>query len=201
MNTGSIEDSRILDGSRVCPWQRARHFDNFLRPLIHKPAKLFGPYVRPGMTVLDVGCGGGFASLGLARLVGKDGLVFSADLQPEMLEIVHERATGAGLLDRIRLHRCEPDRIGLEARVDFAVAFYMVHEVPDSRAFLAEVCALLNPGGRFFIAEPKVHTSRSDFERLLEEARETGFSVMGTPKARLSRTVVLEKVLAAGAGS
>jgi 2-polyprenyl-3-methyl-5-hydroxy-6-metoxy-1,4-benzoquinol methylase len=154
---------------------------------------LFGPYVRPGMTVMDIGCGGGFASLGLARLVGEDGLVISADLQPEMLEIVRERAAGAGLLERIRLHRCEQDRIGLHVQVDFAVAFYMVHEVPDSASFMSEVFALVRPGGCFFLAEPKFHTSLRDFERTLEEALSKGFRVLERPRVILSRAAVLQK--------
>ena len=78
----------------VCPWQFAPLMDNFLRPLVHNPRRLFKPYVREGMTVLDVGCGAGFASLGLAELVGEEGLVISADLQPKMLEMVKKRLPG-----------------------------------------------------------------------------------------------------------
>ena len=36
--------------------------------------------ILPGNKVLDVGCGAGFASLGLAKLVGESGLVIAADL-------------------------------------------------------------------------------------------------------------------------
>jgi ubiquinone/menaquinone biosynthesis C-methylase UbiE len=190
MNTETTQSTWLGEGDRVCPWQRVRRFDNFLRPLVHNPRKLFGPYVRSGMTVLDVGCGGGFASLGLARLVGEDGMVISADLQPEMLDIVRERAASAGLLERITFHRCDPGRIGVQARVDFAVAFWMVHEVPDSEAFLREVCALLSPGGRFFLAEPKIHTSPLEFERMVEGGTEAGLVVLEKPKVRFSRAVV-----------
>ena len=70
--------------------------DNFVRPLLHNPAKLFGPYVKPGMQALDIGCGGGFASLGLARLVGPGGKVFASDLQQEMLDFVNASAEKAG---------------------------------------------------------------------------------------------------------
>ncbi len=191
MNTDTMQDTQVHGEGRVCPWQRVRHFDNVLRPLVHNPRKLFGPYVRSGMTVLDVGCGGGFASLGLARLVGEDGMVISVDLQPEMLEIVRERAARAGLLERITLHRCEPGQIGVRTRVDFAVAFWMVHEVPDIGVFLREMYALLSPGGRFFLAEPKIHTSQLEFERTVEEGTQAGLVVLEKPKVRFSRAVVL----------
>ena len=191
MNTDTMQDVPVSEGGRVCPWERVRHFDNFLRPLVHNPRKLFGPYVQPGMTVLDVGCGRGFASLGLARLVGEDGMVISADLQPEMLEMVKERAASTGLMERITFHRCEPGRIGVRARVDFAVAFWMVHEVPDIEAFLREMRAILSPGGRFFLAEPKMHTSQLEFDSTVEKSVAAGFAVLHKPKVLFSRAVVL----------
>jgi len=49
--------------SHVCPWWLVFTFDNPLRGLIHDPRRLFGPYLRPGMRALDLGCGRGFATL------------------------------------------------------------------------------------------------------------------------------------------
>jgi len=177
----------------VCPWQIARMIDNSLRTLLHNPRKLFGPYVRESMIVLDVGCGRGFASLGLARLVGEGGLVISADLQQEMLDMVRRRAAVVGLSGRIRTHRCEPNRIGVTEELDFAVAFFMAHEVPDTRGFLGEIFGLLRPGGRLFLAEPFVHVSRRDFERTVREAQAAGFEVSERPGVRIGRAVVLVK--------
>src|SRR5512146_1437322 len=97
----------------VCPWWLAYSFDNPLRRLLHDPARLLGPHVRPGMTALDVGCGMGHFTLGLARLVGEGGLVIAADLQERMLARTEARARRAGLAGRIRLHRCEPGALGL----------------------------------------------------------------------------------------
>ena len=196
MNAEQLHNSRVIEKTRVCPWQIVRLFDNFLRPLVHNPRKLFGPYVRTGMKVLDIGCGRGFASLGLARLVGEDGLVISADLQPEMLDMVRERAAGAGLSNRIRTHRCGVDCIGVREELDLAVAFFMLHEVPDIRAFLVELFTLLKPGGRLFIAEPKVHVNRRDFESTLRLAQTVGFEVSERPGVRLGRAVVLVKSVA-----
>jgi ubiquinone/menaquinone biosynthesis C-methylase UbiE len=193
MQQERVVNSETSTEKRVCPWQHVRTFDNLLRPLIHNPRKLFGPYVRRGMTVLDVGCGRGFASLGLARQVGDNGLVISADLQPQMLEMVKERAAKAGLSSRIRVHRCEASRVGVQEKLDFAVAFWMVHEVPDERAFLSEIFGLLKPGGRLFVAEPKIHTSRPDFEQLVQKSQNVGFVVSDRPHVFLSRAVLLSK--------
>ena len=123
---------------KVCSWWNAYTFDNIVRRLLHNPKKMLGAYVRAGMTVMDVGCGMGFFSIGLARIVGETGRVISVDLQQEMLDVLQERAEKAGVADRIRTHPCEAGSIGIEDTVDFALAFWMVHEVPDNRAFLQQ---------------------------------------------------------------
>jgi SAM-dependent methyltransferase len=56
--------------SHTCPWWLLFTFDNPLRRLLHNPQKLLAPYVGRCDQVLDVGCGMGFATLGLAKLVG-----------------------------------------------------------------------------------------------------------------------------------
>jgi SAM-dependent methyltransferase len=193
MNTKQIVCTTHSGDKLVCPWQFAPLMDNFLRPLIHNPRRLFKPYVRIGMTVLDVGCGAGFASLGLAELVGEEGLVIAADLQLEMLEMVKRRAARAGLDNRIRVHRCESDRINLKAQLDFALSFFMLHEVPDSRAFLEELHSLLKTGGLFFLTEPKIHVSRHIFEQVVQEAQSVGFIALKRPAVRLGRSVLLVK--------
>jgi ubiquinone/menaquinone biosynthesis C-methylase UbiE len=193
MNTKLIACLPTPGRKLVCPWQIVPLMDNALRPLVHNPRKLFRPYVRKGMTVLDVGCGGGFASLGLAELVGDEGLVISADLQSRMLDIVKKRAARAGFDNRIRTHLCEVDRIGLDAKLDFAVAFFMLHEVPDERDFLDELYCLLKTSGTFFLAEPIVHVSRRKFEEVVRTAQSAGFTLLKRPYVKLGRAVLLSK--------
>jgi ubiquinone/menaquinone biosynthesis C-methylase UbiE len=193
MNIEQINNPIIVKKKLVCPWQLAPLLDNRLRPLVHNPQKIFAPYIANGMTVLDVGCGAGFASIGLARLVGKEGLVIAADLQSKMLRMVKERAIREGLADRIRIHLCSPNRIGLREELDFAVAFFMVHEVPDIQAFLEEIYVLLKPGGRFFITEPKIHVGLLAFQQIMRKAQVVGFEIVERPSVRFGRTVLLAK--------
>ena len=186
------EQTDIGSARHVCPPKHIRSMDNYLRTVIHNPRKLFGRHVREGMTVLDVGCGGGWATEGLAELVGPTGRVIAADLQPEMLALVSVRMKRGGLADRVRLHQCRADHVGVTRNVDFAVAFWMAHETPNVGAFLAEVREHLTTGGRLFVAEPFGHVSKKDFERTVELAREVGLSLIERPRVLLSRAVVLE---------
>lgn len=179
-------------GDHICPWWLAYTFDNPFRRLLHNPGKMLGSYVAEGMTVLDVGCGMGFFSLGLARLVGDRGRVIAADVQPEMLSIVKKRAEKAGYAERILLHRSEPDKLGIETAVDFILAFWMVHEVPDANIFFPQLRACLKPGGRMFIAEPRFHVSSKRFQEILASARESGLTLRETPGVRFSRSAVLQ---------
>jgi len=112
----------------------ARHAKWLLRPwrrLLQRPKRILGDLAREGATVADIGCGPGYFTLPLARMVGPTGQVVALDLQPEMLERVRQRAERAGLLDRIRFHQCRPDAIDCPAPVDGILACYIVHEVPD----------------------------------------------------------------------
>jgi ubiquinone/menaquinone biosynthesis C-methylase UbiE len=177
----------------VCPWWLAYTFDNPLRRWLHAPERLFAGMVGPGQTAVDVGCGMGHFTLGLARMVGPTGKVIAVDLQPQLLERVRRRAERAGLAGRIRLHRCGPDALGVAEPADFVVASWMVHEVPDRGAFLREVAAMLKAGGRLFVAEPKGHVSAEDVEWTIAVAREAGLQVVGRPAVALSRAVVFEK--------
>ena len=91
-------------GDNICPWWLAYAFDNPFRRFLHSPEKILGPYVAEGMTVLDVGCGMGFFSIGLAKLVGNKGCVIAVDVQQKMLNALEKRAEKAGVLNRIRIH-------------------------------------------------------------------------------------------------
>ena len=76
----------------ICPWWLAYTFDNPLRHLLHRPAKIFAGLVQPGMTVADIGCGMGYFTLALAEIVGDAGKVIAVDVQHQMLDIMQRRA-------------------------------------------------------------------------------------------------------------
>jgi ubiquinone/menaquinone biosynthesis C-methylase UbiE len=179
--------------SPVCPWWLCFTFDNFLRRALQNPLKILKPYVKSGWKVLDVGPGMGYFTIPLAKLVGEKGQVIAADLQKQMLNAIAKRAEKAGVQNRIKLHQAQQDKIGVTEKVDFALAFWMVHEVPDQVHFINEIAAILKPNGLYLIVEPKLHVSGSAFARELNIAQAAGLSVIEKPRIFISNAVLLQK--------
>lgn len=175
----------------VCPWWLIHTFDNPLRRLVQKPERILRDIVRPGDVCLDLGCGIGFFTIPLAGMVGPSGSVTAADLQPKMLAGVRRRAEKAGLLSRIRLHQVEPSGFSFEAEFDLALAFWMVHEVPDQGSLLQQIGRALKPGGRFLLAEPKVHVGQAAFDRTVGLAEKAGLTRVKPLDIFFSRAVLL----------
>ena len=179
--------------NRVCPVERAGSLDTKLRRWTQNPRRLLGEYLEEGMTVLDMGCGPGFFSVEMAGMVGKTGHVIAVDLQEGMLRKVRDKIQGTELEERITLHLCEEDRIGISEPVDFVLMFYVVHEVPDQGNLFREIEGILKPGGQTFIVEPPFHVSKKGFENMIRIATETGFAVVKRTKIFLNRAVLLVK--------
>jgi ubiquinone/menaquinone biosynthesis C-methylase UbiE len=119
--------------------------------------------------------------------------VIAVDLQAEMLEGLRRRATRAGVASRIQLHQATPGGLGLGGPADFALAFWMVHEVPDRPRFLGELAALLRPGGRLLVAEPLLHVPRREVEHTFELAQAAGMELLGRPRVALSRAALFQR--------
>ncbi len=181
--------------NRVCPVELSGALDFRLRKIFHNPAKLLGAYVKSGMTVLDFGCGPGFFSIELAKIVGSSGKIIAADLQEGMLNKLEKKIHNAGLSGIIEQHKCEEATIGLSARVDFILVFYMLHEVPDQLKLLRELKALLKPEGVIYISEPKFHVSKKEFAESMEFMKRAGFSIIDEPAVAFSRTIVAKNAM------
>jgi ubiquinone/menaquinone biosynthesis C-methylase UbiE len=180
----------------ICPWWVGYILISPFRRFLQNPRKILAPYVKPGTVALDVGCAMGFFSLDMARLVGSEGKVVCVDVQPKMIEVLVRRATKAGVIDRIDHRVCDNNGLGLEdlnEGVDFALAYAVVHEVPDPEAFFRQIHEALRPGGSCLVAEPKGHVSEKQFDETLAVAGKTGLEPGERPEIRRSRAALLKK--------
>ncbi len=172
--------------------RHAYSYDNPIRKLIHQPRKVLGAYVEDGMTAMDVGCGLGHFSIGMAKLVGESGKVIAVDLQQQMLDVMLKRARRAGVAQRITPCRCTADRIGVAEAVDFILAFWMVHEVGDQRDFFNQLKSVLAPGGKILMAEPRFHVNAEDVDQSIKIAEGCDLRCIGKPDIRFSLTALFE---------
>ena len=182
--------------AKVCPAWLGHFLANPIRKLIHPPQKILNPYVKEGMTVLDIGCGMGFFSIPLARMVGTDGKVICVDMQEKMLQGLKKRAQKEGVCTRIETRLCPQHTLGLQdlvEKIDFALVFAVVHEVPDPPRFFAELSAAMIPSGSVLLAEPKGHVSQEEFAITVSIAQQHGFTIVEEPKIFRSRSVVLKE--------
>jgi len=184
---------KITVRERVCPWWMCYTFDNPLRRLIHNPEAILSPYVKAGQRIIDIGPGMGYFTIPLARKVGPSGHVTAIDVQEKMLIALNRRAEKYGVSEIISTCLASPDSLGAHLPVDFVLAFWMVHEVPDKKRFFDEVHNLLKPDGLFLIVEPAIHVHENYFLKTLETAKDAGFLVKETPKIRMSRSALLMK--------
>jgi ubiquinone/menaquinone biosynthesis C-methylase UbiE len=190
---GKIFDLILGRHDHVCPRWLCFSFDNIFRRLIQPPDVILKPYIKEGDTVLDVGPGLGYFTIPMAAMAGDQGRVIAADIQGKMLLALQKRARRARMEKRIVLHRSLPDSLGVKEKVDFILAFWMMHEVPDKKHLFDQLYFLLNNKGKFLLVEPKLHVDRANFDATVKLALQAGFTAVDSPHIAMSMTALLEK--------
>lgn len=109
--------------------------------------------VQRGMTVCDFGCGNGFYSLQLAKLVGPKGRVLALDVQPEMLKLLKERTAQAHLDNVVPILGQAHDAKLPADEVDLALLVDVYHELSHPEQILAALRRSLAPRGLLVLVE------------------------------------------------
>ena len=81
----------------------------------------------------------------------------------------------------------------LRGKVDFVLAMAMVHEMPSSSRFFAEVAEAMKPGATLLLAEPSGHVNKDAFEAELRDAASAGLEVTDRPAVARSQAALLKK--------
>jgi len=146
--------------------------------------------------VLEPGPGMGFFTIPLARLVGSSGRVIAMDIQEKMIAGLKRRAAKENLHDRIDARVAPAEFLaidGFKGKIDFALAFAVVHEFSNVSRFFGELSLALKPGATCLVAEPKGHVSDEDFDCELAAAAGAGLTTVSRPEISRSRAVLLRK--------
>lgn len=119
-----------------------------------EPLKLLNALkIQPGQVVCDFGCGNGYHSLQLAKRVGPTGAVHAIDIQPEMLEMLRERAGPRGLANIKPVLATEEESGLAPSTFDMVLMVDVYHELSNPAEILAAVHKSLKPDGRLVLVE------------------------------------------------
>jgi predicted methyltransferase len=143
--------------------------------------------LRPGQIVADVGAGTGFFSRRLARAVGPAGKVYAVEIQREMLELLAEKAAGAGLTNILPVLGTETDPKLPRGAIDRVLLVDVYHEFQQPKEMLARIRQSLAPGGTVTLVEYRLKGEtaahidvdhRMSAEQVLAEWNPAGFELV-----------------------
>ena len=118
--------------------------------------------LRPGDIVADVGCGSGYYARRIARRVQPGGTVYCEDIQPEMLDIMRERATAEGVTGIEAVLGTPTDAKLPAGAIDWVIIADVYHEMSDPEPMLAGIRRALSPRGRVALLEYRVEDGTGD---------------------------------------
>ena len=142
--------------------------------------------LKPGQSIADIGCGGGYFSLRFAEMVGKEGRVYAIDTKPEFLEYVKNSAKEKGL-DNVVPMLISGDKLDLPQKsLDFIFMRNVTHHIPNRVEYFGNLKQFLKTDGKIIIIEykrGKPFTFRGIFrhyipkETIIQEMEEAGYLV------------------------
>jgi SAM-dependent methyltransferase len=131
---------------------------------------------RPGARIADLGCGGGWSSIALARAY-PGATVDGYDVDGPSIDLANANAAVAWLADRVRFRHVDVSGGGIGEGYDAVFAFECVHDLAAPVEFLAAARRATAPGGLTIVMDeavaPEFTAPGDELERLMY-----GFSLL-----------------------
>jgi ubiquinone/menaquinone biosynthesis C-methylase UbiE len=135
------KDLGLLEGPDRDAWQRPDQIMDALR-------------IADGSVVADLGAGGGWFTVRLARRVGPNGRVYAEDIQHQMIESINRRVEREGLQARVTTKLGTASDPGLPpGALDAVLIVDAYHEMEQPVALLRNLAKSLKPDGRIGIVD------------------------------------------------
>jgi ubiquinone/menaquinone biosynthesis C-methylase UbiE len=122
--------------------------------------------VKPGMKVVDYGCGIGSYSIPLAEMVGPEGRIFAVDIQPLAIEAVEKKASKRGLTNVEAILVDSYDTGIEESSIDLVLIIDTIHRIEDCDAMFQEMHRILRQDATLFL--DKGHMEDSEVRKIVE---------------------------------
>jgi len=159
MDTEALANSPI---GRIFIWVVAAIMESRLRYKFFGPTKILdGAGIKPGMKVLEVGCGTGFFTIPAGRMLGVQGSLIAMDILPASVDTVTKKVKEAGL-SNVQVTKGDALDTKLEMESLDEIIIFGVIPAPmlPIKKLLAEMHRILRPGGTIAVWPPSwVHWS------------------------------------------
>ena len=141
--------------------------------------------IEPGSKIADLGAGSGYFTFDLAAATGPDGVVYAVDVDPDMIELLDEKAAEAGTTN-VRTLLAEPDDPGLpDGEIDLVFTSNTYHHIENQPEYFARLATDLAPGGRIAILDLRPDAGwfqrwfghATDAAQIRDEMRRAGYEL------------------------
>jgi SAM-dependent methyltransferase len=148
MGRSSRSEEYVLRGGREGA-ERLRVLNRVKWPTTEPLLEAAG--LRPGMSCLDVGCGGGGVTLKMAALVGAEGHVVGVDRDESILQLARQEAEEQGLT--VTFRALEAEELAEESAYDLVFARYLLSHLPRPQRAIEAMVRAARPGGRLVLED------------------------------------------------